>query len=195
MTASSVKMAATISGSPFSQASIHCALPLSIARLASANVSGAASGPADGFLACEKTGWAAKRKMIVPRRNRFILESPFVRRTLYRRKGELVGHRTDNMSHSASILPYGRRGANIGQNGQPVIRCCYPRDYFRKRLEKIGPVYFKHGRRVQWNLLTEFKHLRLAFHALAFVSHAITWNTRQRSSQRLRNTSHFRPRI
>src|SRR6266550_2460707 len=104
MTASSVKMAATISGSPFSQASIHCALPLSIARLASANVSGAASGPADGFLACEKTGWAAKRKMIVPRRNRFILESPFVRRTLYRRKGQLVGHRTDNMSHAASIF-------------------------------------------------------------------------------------------
>src|SRR6266513_5454127 len=126
MTASSVKMAATISGSPFSQASIHCALPLSIARLASANVSGAASGPADGFLACEKTGWAAKRKMIVPRRNRFILESPFVRRTLYRRKGQLVGHRTDNMSHAATILPYGRTGANIGKNGQPVIRCCYP---------------------------------------------------------------------
>jgi len=61
--------------------------------------------------------------------------------------------------------------------------------------EKIGPVYFRHGRRVQWNLLTEFKHLRLAFHALAFVSHAITWSTRQRSSQRLRNTSHFRPRV
>ncbi len=38
------------------------------------------------------------------------------------------------MSHAASILPYGRTGANIGKNGQPVIRCCYPRDYFRKRL-------------------------------------------------------------
>jgi len=38
------------------------------------------------------------------------------------------------MSHAASILPYGRTSANIGKNGQPVIRCCYPRDYFRKRL-------------------------------------------------------------
>src|SRR5207247_11402315 len=118
--------------SDFSHASIHCALPLSIERVASANVSGVASRADDGFLACEKTEFAAIRKMIVPRRNRFILESPFVRRTLYRRKRQLVGHRTDNMSHAASILPYGRTSANIGKNGQPVIRCYYPRDYSRK---------------------------------------------------------------
>src|SRR5437867_13451052 len=73
ITPSLAKIAVSISGLPVSQASIHCALPLLIARLASKNLSKVASGIGDGFLVWGDATYAAKRTMIVPKRNRFIL--------------------------------------------------------------------------------------------------------------------------